>query len=213
MAVLTCVAILGIAVVTSTHSNSPALILASTSIYRRALLERLKLPFTVRQPGVDETAVRGETPLARAQRLALAKAGAIARQEPTAVVIGADQVAACNGQILDKPGDAATARAQLSVQSGRAVQFFSAVAVIRADRDFEDCFVDLTTVVLRPLSTTEIDAYLIADQPFDCAGAQRSEALGVTLCERIDSADPTGLIGLPLIRLCASLRACGYALP
>ena len=196
------------------HATSvPALILASTSPYRRELLGRLKLAFSVQRPEVDETPLTGETPPQRASRLALAKAQAVAARHPAAVVIGSDQVASCSGSILDKPGTSDAAQEQLRQQSGRTVQFHSAVAVICDSRNYRDCFTDLTTVVLRELSAAEIAAYVAADQPLDCAGALRSEALGVALCERIDSQDPTGLIGLPLIRLAASLRACGYALP
>jgi septum formation protein len=189
------------------------LILASTSRYRSELLGRLKLPFAIRRPEVDESPRRGEAPRQRAERLALAKAQAVSASAHAAVVVGADQVAACDGQILDKPGHAEAARAQLRLQSGRAVQFFTAVAVLHPPGRFTDGFVDLTTVVLRSLREAEIDAYLAADQPFDCAGSMRSEGLGVSLCERIETLDPTALIGLPLIRLSASLRACGYALP
>ena len=192
---------------------TPELILASTSPYRRELLARLRLPFSARRPEVDEGHRAGEGPVHRAERLALAKAQAVAALAPSAVVIGADQVASCEGRILDKPHDEAGARAQLEHQSGRTVLFFSAVAVVCRDRRYCDCFTDLTTVILRALSATEIAAYIGADQPFDCAGSLRSEALGLTLCERIESVDPTGLIGLPLIRLAASLRSCGYALP
>lgn len=194
-------------------SPAPPLILASTSPYRRELLARLRIPFTVRRPEVDEAGLPGEEPRQRAQRLALAKAQAIAAQDHASLVIGADQVAACEGIVLGKPGDAAAARAQLLRQSGRAVVFYSAVAVVCCGRGFADRFVDLTTVRLRALDTREIDAYIEADRPYDCAGSLRSESLGLSLCERIDSEDPTGLIGLPLIRLAASLRACGYALP
>jgi septum formation protein len=194
-------------------TSPPGLILASTSPYRRELLARLRLPFTVERPEVDEAPIAGELAQARAGRLALAKALAVAAHHPRSVVIGADQVAACDGRILDKPGDSGTARAQLRAQSGRSVRFHSAVAVVHADRAFRDCFTDQTTVVFRALSAAEIDAYIAADQPFDCAGSLRSEALGASLCERIDSQDPTGLVGLPLIRLAASLRSCGYALP
>ena len=192
---------------------APGLILASTSVYRRELLGRLGLPFTVARPLVDEGPLPDEFPLPRARRLALAKAFAVAQLEPRSVIVGADQVAACDGRILDKPGGAAAAREQLRAQSGRAVQFHSAVAVVHAGSGFSDCFVDLTTVIFRTLSDTEIEAYIAADQPFDCAGSLRSEALGLALCERIETLDPTGLIGLPLIRLAASLRSCGYALP
>ncbi len=193
--------------------TAPGLILASTSVYRRALLERLRLPFTIRSPEVDESALPGEKPQARAERLALAKAQAVAQAHPGQLVIGADQVAACEGEILDKPGQPARARAQLRAQSGRAVQFFSAVALVHAERRHTEAFLDLTTVQFRVLSEQEIEAYLAADAPYDCAGSLRSEALGISLCERIESDDPTALLGLPLIRLAASLRSCGFALP
>jgi septum formation protein len=191
----------------------PGLILASTSRYRRELLERFRLPFEVRSPEVEESPIAGEAPEARARRLSLAKAQAVAASYPERVVIGADQVAACEGAILDKPGDAAVATAQLRTQSGRSVEFFSAVAVVWAQRDVRDVFVDQTSVRLRTLTDPEIAAYLRLDEPYDCAGSLRSEALGTALCESIRSADPTGLLGLPLIRLAASLRACGFALP
>jgi septum formation protein len=193
--------------------TAPGLILASTSVYRRQLLERLQVPFTVSRPDVDELGRPGEAPRPRAERLALEKAQAVAREHPAQLVIGADQVAACEGAILDKPGHAELARAQLRAQSGRAVQFFSAVALVHAERGYTEGFVDLTTVVFRSLSDAEIEAYLAADQPYDCAGSLRSEALGISLCERIETQDPTALMGLPLIKLAASLRSCGYALP
>ena len=169
----------------------------------------------MQRSNVDEHVIAGEPPRIRAERLALAKATAIAVSGlyPRSVVIGADQVASCEGSILDKPGNAQVARAQLQAQSGRSVLFHSAVAIVDTGRGTEECFTDLTTVVMRTLGSAEIDAYIAADQPFDCAGSLRSEKLGISLCERIDSEDPTGLIGLPLIRLCAALRACGYALP
>ncbi len=193
--------------------TAPGLILASTSVYRRHLLERLRLPFSVVRPKVEELVRAGEAPRPRAERLALEKAQAVAGAHPAALVIGADQVASCEGTILDKPGHAEAARAQLRAQSGRAVQFYSAVALVHAGRGHTEGFVELTTVVFRVLSEAEIDAYLSADRPYDCAGSLRSEALGVSLCERIDSQDPTALLGLPLIRLAACLRSCGYAFP
>ena len=197
------------------HAQAAAagLILASTSEYRRELLARLRIPFTACRPEVDERSRPDEPPRQRAERLAMAKAEAVALREPAQVIIGADQVAACDGLILDKPGHADAARAQLRQQSGRSVQFFSAVAVVHAARGYTDRFVDLTTVVFRILGAAEIDAYLAADQPYDCAGSLRSEALGLSLCERVETQDPTALIGLPLIRLAVSLRECGYALP
>jgi 7-methyl-GTP pyrophosphatase len=193
--------------------SAPVLILASTSVYRRELLARLSVPFEVRRPEVAEDGRANEGPAQRAERLARAKAEAVAALAPGAVVIGADQVAACEGAILDKPGDAATARRQLRLQSGRTVQFYTAVAVLRREHAFADCFMDRTDVVLRTLDDREIEAYLAADEPYDCSGALRSEALGVSLCERIETSDPTALIGLPLIRLAASLRSCGFRVP
>lgn len=189
------------------------LVLASTSPYRAALLARLRLPFEVRRPEVPEDHLAGEPADRRAARLALAKARAVAMQLPEAVVIGADQVAVCDGHVLDKPGTREAARAQLRAQSGRDVQFLSAVAVVCAARGYEQQYTDLTRVALRPLGDDEIERYLEADQPWDCAGSLRSEALGVALCAAIDSQDPTGLVGLPLIRLAATLRECGYPLP
>ena len=194
-------------------TTAPGLILASTSPYRQQLLNRLRLPFETRSPGVDEATLPAEAPALRAARLALVKARAVASDHPDRVVIGADQVAACEGRILDKPGGAAQARLQLRHQSGRSVEFYSAVAVLCLQRGYCEQFLDLTTVHLRALTEAEIESYIRADEPFDCAGALRSESLGVSLCERIESNDPTGLIGLPLIRLSATLRACGYALP
>jgi septum formation protein len=193
--------------------TAPGLILASTSVYRRELLARLGVPFEVRRPEVIEDRRAHEGAPQRAERLALAKAEAVAATAPAAVVIGADQVAACEDRILDKPGDASAARLQLRQQSGHATLFYTAVAVIHRERAFTDCFMDRTSVVLRTLQDSEIDAYLAADEPFDCAGALRSEALGISLCESIVTSDPTALIGLPLIRLAASLRACGFRVP
>ena len=189
------------------------LILASTSHFRRELLQRLRLPFEVVAPGIDEAHLPGEAPAARAARLALAKAAAVAAARPDATVIGSDQVAVCGDIALDKPGDAAGCRQQLALLSDRSATFYSAVAVLCGARAFQDCFVDVTEVQLRPLSSTEIERYIAIDQPFQCAGSFRSEALGVTLFARMTCNDPTGLIGLPLIRLATSLRAAGYHLP
>jgi septum formation protein len=193
--------------------NTPGLILASTSPYRRELLARLKLRFEIRRPEVPEEERDGELPRARAGRLALDKAQAIAALEPGAVVIGADQVAVCEGRVLGKPGNVAAARAQLRYQSGRHVEFYTAVAVVCRARGYTDVYTDRTTVELRALGEAEIEAYLAADEPFDCAGALRSEALGISLCRHIATEDPSALIGLPLIRLAASLRECGYRVP
>jgi septum formation protein len=187
----------------------PALILASTSRYRRELLERLRLPFEVLAPQVDETARAGETPAALAERLALAKADAVASLHPQAVVIGADQVADLDGRPIGKPGDHPRAVAQLRAMSGRRVVFHTAVAVRRADTGYARVLVAPVRVQFRALTDLEIDHYLRAEQPYDCAGSAKAEALGIALLEAIHSDDPTALIGLPLIRTCTLLREAG----
>ena len=190
-----------------------ALILGSTSPYRRALLQRLRLDFTVAAPDVDETALPGEAPRDLALRLALAKAHAVAAHNPGAVVIGSDQVADLAGQPLGKPGTHERATAQLRQMSGHSVIFQTAVAVVCPETGFEQ--VDLAPVVVRfrELSDAEIERYLRAEQPYDCAGSAKSEGLGISLLDAIDSDDPTALIGLPLIRTCRMLRAAGWGLP
>jgi septum formation protein len=190
-----------------------ALILASTSVYRRELLARLGLPFETQAPGVNEAQVEGESPADRALRLALEKAGAVARLHPEAIVIGADQVAACSGRLLDKPGDAARSRTQLAALSGRTALFYTACAVLGGSGSVHLAHVDTTTVVFRQLSGAEIERYVARERPFDCAGAFRAEALGISLFEYIESRDPTALIGLPLIWLAAALRGAGFLLP
>jgi septum formation protein len=191
---------------------SPELILASTSPYRRALLNRLQLTFTVESPQVDETPQPAEAPLALAQRLALAKAQAVARHHPHALVIGADQVACCREQILGKPGSFERACAQLTAASGQSVQFLTAVALVRADSALCITHTDLTEVHFRALGPTEIESYVLRDQPYDCAGSFRSEGLGISLFDRIDSQDPTALVGLPLIWLSRALHQAGINL-
>jgi septum formation protein len=191
----------------------PPLILASTSRYRRALLERLALPFSCVAPGVDESPLAGESHPDRAVRLALAKAAAVAAQHPGATVIGSDQVGTCKGELLDKPGDAPRARSQLQWLSAAAASFHTAVAVLQSERGNILQFIDTTTVYFRALSDAEIERYIDIEQPFDCAGGFRCEGLGITLFSRMVSEDPTGLIGLPLIALARSLRQLGYPLP
>jgi septum formation protein len=187
----------------------PRLILASTSRYRRELLQRLQLPFEVLAPGVDETPLPDETPTDLALRLAVAKARAVAAQHPGAVVIGSDQVADLDGQPLGKPHTHERAASQLAAMSGRRVVFHTAVAVVRADRAFERALLAPVTVRFRELDAASIERYLQLDEPYDCAGSARSEALGVALLESIDSDDPTALVGLPLIRTCTLLREAG----
>ncbi|MDD3785195.1 MAG: Maf family nucleotide pyrophosphatase [Hydrogenophaga sp.] len=185
------------------------LILGSTSRYRRELMTRLNLPFDTDTPQVDETPQPGETPEALARRLALAKARDVARRHPEAVVIGSDQVADLDGQPLGKPGNHERAMAQLRRMSGRTVIFQTALAVVCLETGFEAQDLAPVKVVFRDLSDAEIDSYLRAEQPYDCAGSAKSEGLGIALLERIDNDDPTALVGLPLIRTCRLIRAAG----
>lgn len=193
-------------------SAAPALILGSTSRYRRELLSRLRLPFTVAAPDVDETPQPGEAPEALARRLALAKAHAVAAQHPEAVVIGSDQVADLNGEPLGKPGNYTRAVQQLQRMRGQTVVFQTAVAVVCLATQFEQVDLAPVRVRFRALSDAEIDAYLRAEEPYDCAGSAKSEGLGIALLDTIDNDDPTALIGLPLIRTCRMLRAAGIDL-
>jgi len=189
------------------------LILASTSRYRAALLERFGLRFNTASPGVNEAGVPGEAPRSRAQRLSEAKAEAVARQFPEAVIIGGDQVPAAGTTLLDKPGNAANCREQLRLLSGATAAFHTACTVRCVATDLAISHVDTTTVRLRALSEAEIERYVEREQPFDCAGGFKAEALGITLFEHMDSEDPTAIIGLPLIWLAGALRTAGYQLP
>ena len=187
----------------------PRLVLGSTSPYRRELLQRLQLPFDVDSPRVDESPRSGEAPADLARRLALEKAHDVASRHPDAVVIGADQVAELDGQAIGKPGTHARAVAQLQTMQGRRVVFHTAVAVVRPDTGFAQVVLATVQVQFRPLSDAEIERYLQLEQPYDCAGSAKCEALGIALLETIESDDPTALIGLPLIRTCALLRLAG----
>jgi len=189
------------------------LILASTSPYRRMLLERFGLPFEAARPQVGEEHLPGETPSDRALRLAVAKAEEVAARHPDAVVIGSDQVAAAGHKVLDKPGDAATCRSQLATLSGTDARFYTGCAVIGPSGSVRLVHLDTTTVFFRSLSAKEIERYVEKEKPFDCAGGFKIEALGITLFESVESKDPTALIGLPLIWLACSLRRAGYPLP
>ena len=190
-------------------TTRPALILGSTSRYRRELLERLRLPFDVRAPDVDETPRAGEAPAALAQRLALAKAHAVAAVHPDAVVIGSDQVADLDGTPIGKPGTHARAVEQLRAMRGRSVVFQTAVAVVRRSTGHVGTALVPATVRFRMLNDAEIEHYLRTEQPYDCAGSAKCETLGIALLDAIDSDDPTALVGLPLIRTSALLRAAG----
>ncbi|MFY8178135.1 MAG: Maf family nucleotide pyrophosphatase [Limnohabitans sp.] len=189
-----------------------ALILGSTSRYRRELLQRLRLPFEVVSPDVDETPMAGETPQALATRLALAKAKAVAALHPQAVVIGSDQVADLNGEPLGKPGTHERAVLQLQRMRGQTVVFQTAVSVVCLERQFEQTELAQIKVRFRDLSDADIEAYLRAEEPYDCAGSAKSEGLGIALLDAIDNDDPTALIGLPMIRTARMLRAAGIDL-
>jgi septum formation protein len=186
-----------------------ALILGSSSKYRRELLERLRLPFTATSPDVDETPLPLETPESLARRLALEKALAVARQFPEAIVIGSDQVADLQGAPLGKPLTHERAVQQLRQMRGQTVVFQTAVAVVCLSTGFQQSDLAPVRVVFRDLGDEEIEAYLHAEQPYDCAGSAKSEGLGIALLEAIESDDPTALIGLPLIRTCRMLKAAG----
>ena len=189
---------------------SPRLVLGSTSPYRRELLARLGLPFDVASPEVDEHPLPAETPLQTALRLATLKARAVAARCPDdAVVIGSDQVADLDGMILGKPGDHARAKAQLQIMRGQTVRFHTAVCVKRVTTGFEQAQVNTVSVRFRALSDEAIDTYLRLEQPYDCAGSAKCEGLGIVLLERIDSDDPTALVGLPLILTTGLLQGAG----
>ena len=190
-------------------SSPHRLILASTSAYRRELLERLRLPFDTIAPDVDETPLPGEQPATLARRLARAKAEDVAAAHPGAVVIGSDQVADLDGMPLGKPGDHARAVAQLRAMRGRTIVFHTAVAVRCVARSVSTCELANVTVRVRDVSDDDIERYLLAERPYDCAGSAKAEGLGIALLSAIESDDPTALIGLPLIHTCALLREAG----
>jgi septum formation protein len=196
----------------STPSTQRSVVLGSTSRYRRELMERLRVPFTVAAPHVDETPLPGESPKTLALRLALAKAQAVAALHPEAVVIGSDQVADLAGQPLGKPGEHDRAVAQLRQMRGQTVIFQTALAVVCLATGFEQVDLAEVRVVFRDLSDDDIEAYLQAEKPYDCAGSAKSEGLGIALLESIDNDDPTALIGLPLIRTARLLRQAGVKL-
>jgi len=185
------------------------LILGSTSPYRREILARLRVAFEVAAPDVDETPQPAERPMQLACRLAMAKARSVAAQFPDCVVIGSDQVADLDGQPLGKPGDHARATAQLRKMSGRTVIFQTAVAVVCQDSGFAQLDLAPVKVRFRDLTDAEIETYLQAETPYDCAGSAKSEGLGIALLESIENDDPTALVGLPLIRTCRMIRAAG----
>jgi septum formation protein len=182
-------------------SDGPPLVLASTSRYRQALLARLALPFVAVAPDCDETPHPGEIPDDMVRRLAEAKARSVAQSCPGTLIIGSDQVGACDGRLLTKPGNHERAVAQLRSLRGRSVRFVTGLCVLNADSGRCHVAVERFDVALRRLSHAEIEAYVAKDQPFDCAGAFKAEGLGIALFASLSGADPTALVGLPLIRL------------
>ncbi|HKU70273.1 MAG TPA: Maf family nucleotide pyrophosphatase [Burkholderiales bacterium] len=192
--------------------KSPRIVLASTSSYRRALLERLRLPFEVRSPKIDEARSPGETARATALRLAEAKARAVVPACPEALIIGSDQVAALGDAHLGKPGTHANAVAQLQAMRGKEVVFHTALALINSETGTAQVEEVPTTVGFRHYSDAEIERYLAAEQPYDCAGSAKIEGLGIILVEYVRGDDPSALIGLPLARLASMLRNEGVAI-
>lgn len=197
----------------TSRSHTPSVVLASTSRYRRQLLERLCLPFTVHAPDIDETPRPGEDAISLAHRLSQAKAGAVAERYPGSIIIGSDQTAVRGAALLGKPGSVEAARAQLKAASGFHVTFHTGVHVIDPNQNRHEAHVDTTTVRFRSLAAEEIERYVAAEMPLDCAGAFKVEALGISLFERIETQDPTALTGLPLIWLAGALRRAGLQIP
>jgi septum formation protein len=193
--------------------TGPRIVLASTSHYRAELLQRIIPNFERAAPATDETPVPGESPEVRAKRLAVAKAHAVAALHHDALVIGSDQVAALDNVVLHKPGDIQTAHQQLRASSGKHVDFFTGLCVEDGRDGHRQTAVDHTRVIFRELGEAEIKRYVALENPLDCAGSFKSEGAGIALFERIETADPTALIGLPLIALARMLRAAGVPLP
>lgn len=198
-------------------STAPTLLLASSSIYRRELLTRLQLPFICHSPDIDESPLPNETPRALVERLAVSKARALAQNYPEHIIIGSDQVAVLDQQIIGKPLHAEGAFKQLHAASGRSVTFLTALAVIDTRKTSNTLREQVAcvpfTVHFRTLSDAQILRYIDKEQPFDCAGSFKSEGLGVSLFQAIEGTDATSLVGLPLIRLCDMLNTCGIAIP
>lgn len=196
-------------------NDTTSLILASTSDYRRALVERLGIPFRCVAPPIDEDALKadltGSTPRELAEQLALAKARSVAERGPGAVVIGGDQLVSFDGSILGKPGTAERAVAQLRAMAGRSHDLITAIAVLHSGRIY--AATNVTRLTLRPLTPAEIERYVSADRPLDCAGSYKLEARGIALFDRIESDDHSAIIGVPLIALTTILRTIGFTIP
>jgi septum formation protein len=192
--------------------QTPTLVLGSTSVYRRALLERLGVPFQVAKPDCDETPLSGESAADTATRLARLKAISLAGKYPDSLIIGSDQVALLNGQQLGKPGNYERAFSQLTAMRGQPLVFHTALALHNSlTSHTHECVVPWR-VTMRNYSDAEIDAYLRREQPYDCAGSAKTEGLGIAMIESMQGSDPAAIIGLPLIELCRMLRAEGYPL-
>lgn len=194
-------------------STLPPIVLASSSSYRRELLTRLQLPFTCHSPDIDETPQANESAQALVQRLALSKARALAQHYPQHIIIGSDQVAVLDGKIIGKPLHAEGATQQLSAASGRSLVFLTGLTVIDTRTQIEQVDLVPFTVHFRTLNAAQIQRYIAAEQPFDCAGSFKSEGLGVSLFQATEGSDATSLVGLPLIRLCDMFNVCGIAVP
>jgi MAF protein len=191
----------------------PPIVLGSTSPFRRQLLEKLGLPFITDAPKTDETAMRGESPESLVQRLARAKAHDVGARHPDALVIGSDQVACIDGQILGKPGDRETAIKQLTAAAGKRVTFYTGLCLLNMATEQEELAVETFEVKFRPLDHVQIERYVDREQPFNCAGSFRSEGLGITLFSALHGRDPNALVGLPLILLVEMLDRQGISLP
>ena len=197
----------------NSESLPERLILASSSKYRKMLLQRFGIPFECLSPDIDESRNNDESPAELVGRLADEKAASICRENPAAIVIGSDQIAVFENQLIGKPGSYQPAMKQLATFSGRVVEFLTAVSVQCLASGFTEAHIDTTRVHFRKLESGEIERYLNTEKPFDCAGAFKVESLGITLFERVASKDPTALVGLPLIRTAAMLRRAGLRLP
>ena len=194
-------------------SSDVRLILASTSPFRRSLLAKLRLPFEIAAPDIDETAQPDEAAEALVMRLAAAKAGAMATEFPESLIIGSDQVACIDHQVLGKPGDRARAIEQLKSASGKTVEFLTGLSLLNSSAGTQQTTCERFKVHFRDLGDAQIARYVDVEQPFNCAGSFKSEGFGITLFERLEGDDPNTLIGLPLIRLVAMLATEGINLP
>ena len=195
------------------QSTKPAVVLASTSPFRRALLEKLGIEFAVDSPDIDESVQEAEKPVELVKRLAESKAKAVAETHPNALIIGSDQVAVCRGEILGKPGNRGNAIRQLSNASGQAVTFYTGLSLYNSAKQSAQTECDTFAVHFRDLSQTQIERYLDAEEPYNCAGSFKSEALGISLFEKLEGDDPNSLIGLPLIRLIRMFQQEGIQIP